>query len=85
MQPHRLGLLFAALLGGWHLVWTLLVLGAVAQPLINFVFWAHMIRPIYIVAPFDPVAALTLLIVTSAAGYVFGYIAGIIWNKLHRT
>jgi hypothetical protein len=82
-QPNKVGLVFAAIIGGWHLLWALLVFGQAAQPLLNFIFWAHMIQPIYIIAPFNPVAAITLLIITSVAGYLFGYIGALIWNKLH--
>ena len=83
-QPNKVGLVFAALIGGWHILWVLLVLTKIAQPFFNFIFWAHMIAPIYVIKPFDPVAAITLLVVTSVSGYVFGYIGSIIWNKIHR-
>ena len=39
------------------MVWSLLVLIGWAQPIIDFIFWAHMIKPVYFVKPFDPVAA----------------------------
>jgi hypothetical protein len=83
-KPNRVGLVIAALIGGWHLVWVILVATGWAQPLINFIFWAHMIRPVYLVAPFDPVAAGTLLMITFFSGYVFGYVGGSLWNRVHR-
>jgi len=43
-----------------------------------------MIRSIYVVKAFDPVAALTLIVITSVIGYVFGYVGAVFWNKLHR-
>jgi hypothetical protein len=42
------------LIGGWHIAWSLLVLIGWAQPILDFVFWAHMIKPVYFVKPFDP-------------------------------
>jgi len=43
-----------------------------------------MIQPVYVIKPFDPVAAFTLIIVTTVIGYIFGFVGAIIWNRLHR-
>jgi hypothetical protein len=83
-NPNKVGLVGAALIGGWHLVWLILILLHWAQPILDFVFWAHMIKPVYIVKPFDPAAAITLLFITAGLGYVFGFAGAIIWNRLHR-
>jgi len=72
-----------ALLAGWHLLWSVLVLIGFAQPIIDFIFWAHMIKPVYVVKPFDPVAAVTLIMITGVIGYAFGFVGAIIWNRLH--
>ena len=84
INPNKSGLVIAALIGGWHVVWALLVLLGWAQPTIDFIFWAHMIRSVYVIKAFDPVAAVTLIVITSVMGYVFGYVGAIIWNKVHR-
>ena len=84
INSNKVGLVIAALIGGWHLVWAALVAAGWAQPLINFIFWAHMIRPVYVIGPFDAVAAGTLLVITFFLGYVFGYVGGSLWNRLHR-
>jgi hypothetical protein len=83
-NPNKVGLVFAAVIGGWHLIWASLVLLGWAQPIIDFIFWAHMIQPVYVIKPFNSAAAVTLIIVTAAIGYVFGFIGAAIWNKLHR-
>jgi hypothetical protein len=36
--------------------WSALVLIGWAQPILDFIFWAH-IKPVYFVKPFDPMAA----------------------------
>ena len=36
-----------------------------------------MIRPVYVIGPFDAVAAGTLLVITFVSGYAFGYIGGV--------
>jgi hypothetical protein len=83
-NPNKVGLVVGALIGGWHLLWSLFVLLGWAQPTIDFIFWAHMIKPVYFVKPFDPVAAVTLIVITAVIGYVFGFLGAVIWNKLHR-
>ena len=81
---NKVGLVIGALIGGWHLLWSLLVLLGWAQPLMDFVFWAHMIKPVYVVKPFDPLAAVTLVVITAVIGYGFGFVGALIWNRLHR-
>ncbi len=83
-NPNKVGLVIGALIGGWHLVWSLLVLLGWAQPIIDFIFWAHMIKPVYFVKPFDPVAAVTLIVITAVIGYIFGFLGAVIWNRLQR-
>ncbi len=83
-NPNKIGLVVGALIGGWHLLWSLLVLLRWAQPVIDFIFWAHMIQPIYVIKSFDLLAAITLILITVAIGYIFGFLGAIIWNKLHR-
>jgi hypothetical protein len=83
-NPNKVGLVVGALIGGWHLLWSLLVLIRWAQSIIDFIFWAHMIQPIYVVRPFDPLAAGTLIVITAVIGYIFGFVGAIIWNQLHR-
>lgn len=79
---NKVGLVIGALIGGWHLVWSLLVLIGWAQPILDFIFWAHMIKPVYFVKPFDPLAAVALIAITSAIGYFFGFLGAVIWNRL---
>jgi hypothetical protein len=84
VNPNKVGLVIGALIGGWHVIWSALVLLHWAQPILDFIFWAHMIRPVYIVKSFDPAAAITLIIITAALGYILGFLGAIIWNRLHR-
>jgi hypothetical protein len=83
-SPNKAGLVIAALIGGWHICWALLVLLGWAQPIIDFIFWAHMIKQVYFVKPFAPMAAAALIVITAVIGYVFGFVGAVIWNKLHR-
>jgi hypothetical protein len=72
-NPHKVGLVVGMLIAGWHLVWSLLVVIGWAQPIIDFIFWAHMTKPVYIVKPFDPMAAVVLIVITAVIGYGFGF------------
>jgi hypothetical protein len=83
-NPNKLGLVIGALIGGWHLIWCFLVLVGWAQPIVDFIFWAHMIQPIYVIKPFNLLAAITLIVMTAVSGYVFGYVGAVIWNKVHQ-
>lgn len=84
IQPGRVGMVFAALFGGGHLLWSLLVAAGWAQPLVDFLFQIHFIKPVYQIQPFHPGTALLLIAVTSGVGFGGGWILGVVWNKLHR-
>lgn len=81
---HKTGLVFAALLGGWHVFWSLLVLLGYAQALYDFILWAHMIHLQITIGPFHLLAAVTLVLLTTVLGYVFGLIAALLWNRVHH-
>jgi hypothetical protein len=83
-NPNKVGLVGAVLLGGWHVVWSVLVLTGVGQMIYDFVLWAHMLHIAVIVGPFDAQASATLIIMTAAFGYMLGYIGAIVWNKFHK-
>jgi hypothetical protein len=41
VNPNKIGLVIGALLGGWHLIWSLVVLIGWAQPIIDFILGAY--------------------------------------------
>ncbi len=84
-NKNKVGLVFAAVLGGLHVVWSLLVLSGFAQKIYDFVLWAHMINLPLTVGPFDLTAAIVLVLMTTAIGYVMGYFTGWIWARVHRS
>src|SRR5215469_15565718 len=78
------GLALGSLLGGMHLLWALLVASGWAQPLMDFVFWLHFIRPVLVIEGFDPLRAAGLVLFTATVGYVVGCVFALLWNHLHR-
>ena len=81
VNPHRLGLVLGGLYGLWHLTWSLLVVIGLAKPLLDLVLHLHFLQVTYTVASFNVVTALGLIIVTSAVGYLMGYVLGLLWNR----
>jgi hypothetical protein len=80
----KVGVVFATVIGGSHLIWSILVAAGGAQPFINFVFWAHFIKPVYVVEPFEFTRAIALLVLTASIGFLFGIAAALVWNMLHQ-
>jgi hypothetical protein len=85
MSVFKTGVVLGIVFGAWHLCWSILVALRWAQPVIDFVFWMHFIKPIYVIEPFDVVRAVILLIVTSGIGFVFGSLFALIWNGFLKT
>jgi hypothetical protein len=84
MSVGKAGLVLAIVIGGWHLGWSVLVALGWAQPVIDFVFWMHFIKPVYVIEPFDITRAAILLVVTAGAGFVIGSLFALVWNALHK-
>ncbi len=78
------GVVLGCLFGAMHLGWLLLVATGVAQPVADFVFWLHFIKPVWVIEPFEPFRAVGLVVVTAAIGYFIGATFALIWNHLHR-
>ena len=77
-------MLFRSVIAGWHLCWSMLVALKWAQPVIDFVFWMHFIKPIYVIEPFEIARAAILLIVTAGVGFLIGSVFALVWNALHK-
>lgn len=78
------GLALGAFSGLVHLAWALLVATGGAQPLIDFIFWLHFIKPPYQIAPFEWPTAALLILVASLVGFAVGYVLAAFWNSFAR-
>lgn len=81
-HPHSFGLVFGIFLAVWHALWALLVWLGAAQPLMDFIFRLHMITPPYKIDTFNLGTAAALVLVTAVIGYLMGWVAGFLWNRL---
>jgi len=84
MNVCKAGLVLGFVLGGFHLCWTILVALGWAQPVIDFVFWMHFIKPIYVIEPFAIARASILIVATAGIGFVIGSVFALVWNALHK-
>lgn len=84
LHPQKVALVFGLFLGGWHLMWSLLVLISWAQPLLNFIFWAHMIENPFRITGFSLTQSITLVFITFAVGYVGGWFFAWLWNRMNK-
>lgn len=84
INPAKAGTALGALFGGIHVAWSLLVAFGWAEPLLDFVLWAHMVNIPIVVRPFDLAASVTLIIITTIIRYVAGYLYATLWNRIHK-
>ena len=84
MNVAKTGLVVAIILGGWHVCWSVLVAVGWAQRVADFIFWIHLIKPVYVVEPFDILRVIILVLLTTAIGFAVGTIGAWTWNLLHK-
>lgn len=84
LNTQKVALTAGVFVGGWHVVWSVLIVLGLAQPLLDFVFWMHMLTVPYRVTGFTVTQSVTLIVVTFFVGYVGGWIFSGVWNYLHK-
>ena len=82
-HPRKVGIVFGAVFGGVHFLWSVLVALGWAQALADFSTWAHMVHFKFTAGPFDMSAAITLVVVATCIGYGVGYAGATVWNRVH--
>ncbi len=84
LNESKVALTLGILVGGLHLVWSILVALGLAQGLLDFIFSIHMLANPYQVTGFDVTKAGMLVVITFVIGYGVGYIFANVWNKVHK-
>jgi hypothetical protein len=85
LKPHKVGLALGGFIAAMHIIWSVIVALGWGQPLLEFAFWAHMVKPaLFKVGPFDFGTTLILIICVAAIGYGAGRVFATIWNKVQK-
>jgi hypothetical protein len=84
LNKNKTGLILGAFLGFWHFAWSLLVATGVAQTILDFIYYLHFLNNPFQVSVFDIRTAALLIVITSAVGYVFGWLLAFLWNIFHK-
>ncbi len=84
MNNHKAGLALGALLGIFHLSWSVLVAAGAAQAILNWIYKIHFLNNPFTVTPFDLGTAATLVLFTAIMGYILGWLLSLLWNALHK-
>lgn len=82
VNPARIGITLGLFLSFVHTAWAALVAVKLAQPIMDFVFWAHFITPPYHIEHFELGRAAILIVLVFLSGMVSGSVAGTLWNML---
>lgn len=77
------GMACGVLLGVVHLSWGVMVAAGWAQPVMDYLFQLHFIAPFIKLEPFNLATAVQLVVITTAIGFVLGYILAVAWNRVH--
>ncbi len=84
LNPGKVGLIIGAFMVIVHLIWSLMVASGIAQSFLNWIFQLHFVKNSFVVAGFDLVTAIYLLIVVFVVGYILGWIFAWVHNSIHK-
>ena len=84
LDTQKTGLALGLFLAVVHAAWQVLVWLGSAQSLIGWMVKLHSIKMSITVLPFSLTVAVSLIVVTFAVGYVFGWVFALIWNKVRN-
>lgn len=80
----KVGLALGGFVALLHAVWAVLVATGVAQSYMDFIFKLHMLNNPWVVAEFNLLLSLALVVFTSVVGFVMGYVFAAAYNWTHK-
>lgn len=80
----RTGITVGVLSALWHFGWLILVATNTAQMVCDAMLRLHSIEPVYLVSPFRLEFALALIALSTAGGFLVGYLYALIWNSVGK-
>ena len=81
-DPKTVGLYCGGLIGFCELIWVIMVALGLAQGWLNFIFGLHFLDSPLHVRAFNGLTAIALVVMTFVVGYVFGWVATWVWNRM---
>jgi len=82
VHAHDVGLIVGATVSIMHIVWSLIVFLGLANWYLDFIFSLHFVSNPFVIQSFDWGKAVTLWVITFVAGYLVGWVFGVVWNTL---
>ncbi|HRY59919.1 MAG TPA: hypothetical protein P5096_00890 [Patescibacteria group bacterium] len=80
LEATGVGIALGLFMGGFHLLWVILVALGVAQAIYDWILSLHFISLSYSIGSFEFWTALELIVFTAIVGFIGGYIFASIWN-----
>lgn len=84
LNKNKAAMSLGIFLGLVHAAWAVAIWMGAAQKFMNWMLTLHMVYMPYKVLDFDISTAITLVIVTFASGYIFGWVFAAVWNKFRK-
>lgn len=81
-NANSVGIITGIIIGALHLTWSIVVMIGLAQPFMDWIYELHFLNNPFQVQTFKLTNAFILVLVTSAIGYLLGWVSTVIWNKL---
>ncbi|HCM81901.1 MAG: hypothetical protein UV63_C0008G0019 [Microgenomates group bacterium GW2011_GWC1_43_11] len=75
IHPNTIGLITGVILGGMHLLWSMMIALGLGQLYLDWIFGLHSLNNPFVVMEFSIDRTIYLVIFTFIVGYVLGWVA----------